>query len=103
MICLSRMFPVFAIIIMFAKITDWQLIRELELFCTTLQYSYSTSVPTEYFKTKFRKLNVQLSSENPKIKFVMYKIEVSFIIAYKLKADHPLFDWLINCVNLNHF
>ena len=20
-----------------------------------------------------------------------------------LKADHPLFDWLINCVILNHF
>ena len=22
---------------------------------------------------------------------------------YTLKADHPLFDWLINCVILNHF
>ena len=21
----------------------------------------------------------------------------------RLKADHPLFDWLINCVILNHF
>ena len=21
----------------------------------------------------------------------------------ELKADHPLFDWLINCVILNHF
>ena len=24
-------------------------------------------------------------------------------IGHSLKADHPLFDWLINCVILNHF
>ena len=24
-------------------------------------------------------------------------------VSRQLKADHPLFDWLINCVILNHF
>ena len=27
----------------------------------------------------------------------------STLFAFDLKADHPLFDWLINCVILNHF
>ena len=26
-----------------------------------------------------------------------------YLFRHSLKADHPLFDWLINCVILNHF
>ena len=29
--------------------------------------------------------------------------ERSPVLTFQLKADHSLFDWLINCVILNHF